>query len=91
MNSDKNLKTVKPARIGDGVASAVFGTIALIIGAIIAVAGGLGGAPAAGFFNDLGVLLIGVAFVIGLLKKIELRLIDVQQAIVDATTDPGRK
>lgn len=83
--TEKTVRTVDPPRIGEGVIPSVFGTISLIVGGMVSIAGGSGGVGVASFFTDLGVLLIGVAFIIGIMRKIELRLMDVQKEIIRAS------
>jgi hypothetical protein len=74
--------TMTPARIGSPIGYFIFGIIALVIGAILAIGDGLAAMGTANFITTLGAVLVAVGFWISLFGKIEQRLMDVEVAIV---------
>ncbi len=81
-------QTVAPPRIGSGIVFLLLGSVSLAAGVFGLLAGASGSAGAAEFgggASALGEMLIVTGVVIGLFRKVEARLIDIQSVVLAST------
>ena len=87
MTHSQRPQSVEPARIGSGIVFLISGGVCLAVGAFGLLAGAGGSAGAAEFGGgavSLGEILIVIGVVFGLFRKLEARLIEIQNVRLDS-------